>query len=198
MNKIILSKSTTLQRYMIIIGDNKIISNLENQKKIRGDLKNLLEIKSIENSKLASIYSTRDIEFGSISCNIYINSKIKNKLTRFHYIPINSLSNIELETLIADIDEGGQKTGEVKITTGKISFQVLGNTENKDSGFIGKASNIKNKKILANIKKEFKKWNNSFTFNVSNGTYEIYQHDFIYQKDGNEEYDTMFSVEKIT
>ena len=44
MNKIILSKSTTLQRYMIIIGDNKIISNLENQKKIRGDLKKEINI----------------------------------------------------------------------------------------------------------------------------------------------------------
>ena len=48
----------------------------------------------------------------------------------------------------AVIDEAGQKTGEVKITTGKISFHVLGNTENKGSGFIGKASNIKNKQQI--------------------------------------------------
>ena len=42
----------------------------------------------------------------------------------------------------------------------------------------------------------FKKWNNSFTFNVPNGTYEIFQHDFHYEEFDFEHHDTMFSVKK--
>ena len=65
----------------------------------------------------------------------------------------------------------------VKIESGKICFHALGNTENKDSGYIAE-------------------WNNSFIFNVSNGIYEVFHFDFIYEENEIEERDTMFSVKK--
>ena len=61
--------------------------------------------------------------------------------------------------------------------SGKICFHALGNTENKDSGYIAE-------------------WNNSFIFNVSNGIYEVFHFDFIYEENEIEERDTMFSVKK--
>ena len=199
MTKYFLSKYTTLQYYTLVVGDAKIISKTENQKKIRNFPKDILQIRDIENTKLTAIYSTSDVEFGSISCNIFTDKNIKKKPNKFYYIPKNSLENSNIEDLISEIDDMGNKTGEIIIKTGKIYFHVLGNTENKDSGFIGKSSKIKDKKIQANIKKEFKKWNNSFIFDVSNGTYEIFQYDFIYEEPEHESehYDTMFSVKKL-
>ena len=54
-----------------------------------------------------------------------------------------------------------------------------------------------NKKVEVNLRKEFKKWNNSFTFDVSNGIYEVFQHDFKYEEFDFEHYDTMFCVKKL-
>ena len=197
MTKWTLSKSTIHQNRFLIVGDSKIISKPENQKKIRNYPKDISAIKDIDNTKLTAIYSTSDIEFGDCGeCDIYINSNEKKKPTRFYYITDNSLHHTEVDSLITDIDNTGKKTGEVKIESGKICFHALGNTENKDSGYIGEQSKGKDKKVEANLRKEFKKWNNSFTFGVPNGTYEIFQHDFYYEEYDTEHYDTMFCVKK--
>ena len=195
MNKFILSKSTTLQNRFLIVGDSRIISKPENQKLIRNS--NVLpEMPDTANTKVAAIYSSHEIEFGSINCSIYIDSKEKKKPTSFYYITSNSLNHTEVESLITDINNAAQKTGKIKVVSGKICFHVLGNTENKNSGYIGVSSKIKDKKVEANVRKTFKKWNNSFTFNVPNGTYEIFQHDFHYEEFDFEHHDTMFSVKK--
>ena len=196
MTKYVLIKSTILQNRFLIVGDSKIISKSENQKKIRNYHKDILATKDIANTKLTAVYSTHEIEYGSINCDIYINSKEKKKPTRFYYITGNSLNHTKVESLIKDIDNAGQQTGEIKIESGKICFHALGNTENKDSGYIGEQSKGKDKKVEANLRKEFKKWNNSFTFGVPNGTYEIFQHDFYYEEYDTERYDTMFCVKK--
>ena len=195
MNKFILSKSTTLQNRFLIVGDSKIISKPENQKMIRNSI-NIPEGPVTANTGVTAVYSSYEIEYGSINCDIYINSKEKKKPTRFYYITSNSLNHTEVESLITDINNAAQKTGKIKIVSGKICFHVLGNTENKNSGYIGVASKIKNKKVEANVRKTFKKWNNSFTFNVPNGNYEIFQHDFHYEEFAFEHHDTMFSVKK--
>ena len=177
MTKWTLSKSTTHQNRFLIVGDSKIISKPENQKKIRNYPKDISAIKDIDNTKLTAIYSTSGIEFGGDECDIYINSNEKKKPTRFYYITDNSLNHTKVDSLITDIDNTGKKTGEVKIESGKICFHALGNTENKDSGYIAE-------------------WNNSFIFNVSNGIYEVFQFDFIYKENEIENCDTMFSVKK--
>ena len=196
MAKYILSKSTTLQNRFLIVGDSKIISKPENQKKIRNSI-NIPEMPDTANTKVTVVYSSYEIEYGSINCDIYINSKEKKKPTRFYYITSNSLNHTEVESLITDIDNLGQKTGKIKITSGKICFHALGNTENKNSGYIGKSSKMSDKKVEANLRKEFKKWNNSFTFDVSNGTYEVFQHDFHYEEFDFEHRDTMFCIKKL-
>ena len=198
MSKYTLNKSTTHQNHTLVVGDVKIISKSENQKKIRNYPKNILEIKDIENTKLTAIYSTCEVEFGSINCNIYSDKNSKKKPTKFYYITTNSLDHTKLDELITEIDDLGNKTGEIKIETGKIYFHALGNTEDKDCGYIGESSEKKDKKVEENLKKEFKKWNNSFIFNVPNGIYKIFQHDFIYNEDETEHYDTMFSVKKTS
>ena len=195
MAKYVLIKSTTLQKQFLIVGDRKIISKPEIQKKIRPG--NILELKDLVKIKLTSVYSTLEAEYGSVGCSIYVNVKEKKKPTRFYYITSNSLEHTEVESLITDIDNAGQRTGKIKISSGKICFHALGKTENKDSGYIGESSKNEDKKVEANLKKEFKKWNNSFTFDVSNGTYEIFQHDFHYKEFDIEQYDTMFCVKKL-
>ena len=176
MAKYVLSKSTTLQNRFLIVGDSKIISKPENQKMIRNS-KHTPEMPDTENAKVTAVYSSYEIEYGSINCDIYINSKEKKKPTRFYYITSNSLHHTKVESLITDIDNVGQQTGEIKIESGKICFHALGNTENKDSGYIAE-------------------WNNSFIFNVSNGIYEVFHFDFIYEENEIKECDTMFSVKK--
>ena len=195
MNKFVLSKSTKLQNRFLIVGDSKIISKPENQKLIRNS-KVIPGMPDTVNTKVTAVYSSYEIEYGGINCDIYINSKEKKKPTRFYYITSNSLHHTEVESLITEIDNAGQQTGKIKVVSGKICFHALGNTENKNSGYIGETSKIKNKKVEANVKKTFKKWNNSFTFNVPNGTYEIFQHDFHYEEFDFEHHDTMFSVKK--
>ena len=195
MAKYVLSKSTTLQNRFLIVGDSKIISKPENQKMIRNS-KHTPEMPDTENAKVTAVYSSYEIEYGSINCDIYINSKEKKKPTRFYYITSNSLHHTKVESLITDIDNVGQQTGEIKIESGKICFHALGNTENKDSGYIGEQSKEKDKKVKSNLKKEFKKWNNSFTYDVPNGIYEIFQHDFYYEEYDFEHSDTMFCVKK--
>ena len=197
MTKLTLNKSTTHQNHTLVVGDAKVISKSDNQKKIRNYPKDILEIKDMENTKLTAIYSTREVEFGSVNCNIYSDKNSKKKSTKFYYITTNSLEHTKLDDLINEIDEMGGKTGEIKIDTGKICFHALGNTENKDSGYIGETSKSKDKKVEANVRKEFRKWNNSFTFDAMNGTYQILQHDFIYDEDETEQYDTMFCVKKL-
>ena len=196
MAKYILSKSTTLQNRFLIVGDSKIISKPENQKMIRNSI-NIPQGPVTANTAVTAVYSSHEVEYGSINCDIYINSKEKKKPTRFYYITSNSLNHIEVESLITDIDNLGQKTGKFKITSGKICFHALGNTENKNSGYIGKSSKMSDKKVEANLRKEFKKWNNSFTFDVSNGTYEVFQHDFHYEEFDFEHHDTMFCIKKL-
>ena len=192
-----LNKTTIHQNHFLIVGDNKIISNTDNQNKIRDYPKNLLQIKDIKNTKLTSIYSTHDVEFGSIECTIYPKVKGKKKPSAFYYIPTNSLHNIKIENLLKEIDVNGAKTGDIKIETRKICFHALGKTENKNSGYIGESGGISDKKVNEAAKKEFKKWNNSFIYDVENGTYEIFQFDFIYEGDSDiDNYDTMFSVKK--
>ena len=153
MDKYFLSKTTTLQQQFLLVGDNEIISKSENQKKIKNS-KFLIQ-GDIKNTKLTSIYSTHDAEFGAVECNIYTNSKGKKKPSNFYYIPTNSLNHIKIESLINKIDIEGSKTGEIKIETGKISFHPLGNTENKDSGYIGKRNNLTEKKVKENLDKGF-------------------------------------------
>ena len=196
MAKYILSKSTTLQNRFLIVGDSKIISKPENQKMIRNSI-NIPQGPVTANTAVTAVYSSHEVEYGSINCDIYINSKEKKKPTRFYYITSNSLNHTEVESLITDIDNLGQKTGKFKITSGKICFHALGNTENKNSGYIGKSSKKSDKKVEANLRKEFKKWNNSFTFDVSNGTYEVFQHDFHYEEFDFEHHDTMFCIKKL-
>jgi len=195
MTKYVLSKSTTLQNRFLIVGDSKIISKPENQKYIRNSI-NIFKMPNTASTKVTAVYSTYEIEYGSTNCDIYINSKEK-KPTRFYYLTRNSLYHTEVESLITDIDNAGHKTGKIKITSGKICFHALGNTENKNSGYIGKSSKKSNKKVEVNLRKEFKKWNNSFTFDVSNGIYEVFQHDFEYEEFDVEHHDTMFSVKKL-
>ena len=196
MNKCFLSKTTTLQQQFLLVGDNEIISKSENLKKIKNS-KFLIQ-GDIKNTQLTSIYSTHDAEFGAVECNIYTNSKGKKKPSNFYYIPTNSLNHIKIESLINKIDIEGSKTGEIKIETGKISFHPLGNTENKDSGYIGKRNNLTEKKVKENLDKAFKKWNNSFIYDVEKGSYEIFLFDFYYDGSEINSNDTMFSVKKKT
>ena len=85
------------------------------------------------------------------------------------------------------IDSLSTITGEIKITSGKICFHVLGKTQNKDSGHIGKET-----KFIKSM--DFKKWNNTFTFAVDKGTYQISEYDFSCKGEGR---DTMFFVKKL-
>ena len=96
MTKWTLSKSTTHQNRFLIVGDSKIISKPENQKKIRNYPKDISAIKDIDNTKLTAIYSTSGIEFGGDKCDIYINSNEKKKPTRFYYITDNSLHHTKV------------------------------------------------------------------------------------------------------
>ena len=195
MSKFFLNKSTTLQQQFLLVGDTGVISKSENQKQIRES--QYLTQGGIKNTQLASIYSTNDAEYGSVDCNIYTNSKGKIKPTSFYYIPTNSLNYIKVDELIKKIDAEGSKTGEIIVDTGKISFQPLGNTENKDSGYIGVRSNIKDKKVKENLDKSFKKWNNTFIFDVEKGNYQSFLFDFKYSDEPDvENYDTMFSIKK--
>ena len=91
MNKFILSKSTTLQNRFLIVGDSRIISKPENQKLIRNS-KVIPEMPDTANTKVAAIYSSHEIEYGSINCSIYIDSKEKKKP-----VPILSVSNGDLK-----------------------------------------------------------------------------------------------------
>ena len=93
MSKYTLNKSTTHQNHTLVVGDVKIISKSENQKKIRNYPKNILEIKDIENTKLTAIYSTCEVEFGSINCNIYSDKNSKKK----PYSLLTSTSNLRLK-----------------------------------------------------------------------------------------------------
>ena len=91
--------------------------------------------------------------------------------------------------VISEINNNSTITGEIKITSGKICFHVLGNTQNKDSGHIGKET-----KFIKSMRKTFKKWNNTFTFAVDKGTYQISEYDFYCKGEGR---DTMFFVKKL-
>ena len=94
---------------------------------------------------------------------------------------------------MSEINNNSTITGEIKITSGKICFHVLGNTQNKDSGHIGKET-----KFIKSMRKTFKKWNNTFTFAVDKGTYQISEYDFSYEDPSELKcLDTMFSVKKV-
>ena len=108
---------------------------------------------------------------------------IKKKPKNFYYIPLNSLKHIKVDDLIKKIDNESSKTGDVKISTGKISFNAL-----VDTGY--KHHLIKNQKTQKN------EWNNSFTYKVDNGIYDVYSYDFEYEGPEVENYDTMFSIKK--
>ena len=73
MNKFILSKSTKLQNRFLIVGDSRIISKPENQKLIRNS-KIIPGMPDTVNTKVTAVYSSYEIEYGSINCDIYINS----------------------------------------------------------------------------------------------------------------------------
>ena len=150
--------------------------------------------KKIKNTKITHIYSAQSIELGdTVPCNVYHSKIGKKKPTNFYYIPQNSLHHIKIEKLIKKIDSESTKTGEIKITSGKICFHALGKTQNKDSGHIGRQT-----KFIDSLSKSFKKWNNSFTFAVEKGIYEIFEYDFRYNDDAELKcMDTMFSVKKI-
>ena len=62
---------------------------------------------------------------------MFITIKQVKKPTNFYYIPQNSLSYIKIDKLISEINNNSTITGEIKITSGKICFHVLGNTKIK-------------------------------------------------------------------
>ena len=198
MVKYVLSKSTVhenqLKEIQLIAGDNEILSKTVNQNIIRKYPKIFIKIKKIKNTKITHIYSAQSIELGdTVPCNVYHSKIGKKKPTNFYYIPQNSLHHIKIEKLIKKIDSESTKTGEIKITSGKICFHALGKTQNKDSGHIGRQT-----KFIDSLSKSFKKWNNSFTFAVEKGIYEIFEYDFHYNDDAELKcLDTMFSVKKI-
>ena len=188
----ILSKSTVharqLEEIQLIVGDYEILSKSVNQKNIRKYPKIFLKIKNIKNTIISHIYSAQSIEHGdTVPCHVYHNKTGKKKPTNFYYIPRNSLSYIKIDKLISEINKNSTITGEIKITSGKICFHVLGNTQNKDSGHIGKET-----KFIKSM--DFKKWNNTFTFAVDKGTYQISEYDFYCKGEGR---DTMFFVKKL-
>ena len=183
MNKFILSKSTILQNQFLIIGDYQVISKPSNIKKISLGEKNLINLRDIKNTKLASVYSTHDADFGTVLCGVYLDDKEKKKPKNFYYVPLNSLKHIKINDLIKKIDNESSKTGDVKITTGEISFNAL-----LDPGY--KHHLLKNQKTQKN------EWNNSFTYKVDNGIYDVYSYDFEYEGPEVENFDTMFSVKK--
>ena len=197
MNKFTLSKSTIharqLEEIQLIVGDYEILSKNINQNYIRKYPKIFSKIKNIKNTVIAHIYSAQSIELGdTVPCNIYHNKIDKKKPISFYYIPQNSLHHIKIDKLIKKIDSYSTITGKIKITSGKICFHVLGKTQNKDSGHIGKQT-----KFIKSMSKTFKKWNNSFTFAVDKGTYQISEFDFHYNDTSeNKCLDTMFSVKK--
>ena len=197
MNKFILSNSTVharqLEEIQLIVGDYEILSKNINQKNIRKYPKIFSKIKNIKNTIISHIYSAQSIELGdTVPCNIYHDKTVKKKPTNFYYIPQNSLYHIKIDKLIKEIDSGSTIAGEIKITAGKICFHVLGNTQNKESGHIGKQT-----KFIKSMSKSFKKWNNSFTFFVERGTYQVSEFDFLYNDTSESKcLDTMFSVKK--
>ena len=198
MTKYFLSNSTVharqLKEIQLLIGDYKILSKSVNQKNIRKYPKIFLKIKNIKNTVISHIYSAQSIELGdTVPCNIYHNKIGKKKPTNFYYIPKNSLNHIKLNNLIKKIDSDSTVTGDIKIASGKICFHVLRKTQNKDSGHIGKET-----KFVKSMGKTFKKWNNSFTFAVDKGTYQISEYDFSYEDPSELKcLDTMFSVKKL-
>ena len=183
MSKFILSKSTIHQHQFLIIGDDEIINKSSNLKIISKGTTNLLNIGKIKNTKLTAIYSTHDADFGTVLCGVYLEDKEKKKPKNFYYIPLNYLKHIKVDDLIKKIDNESSKTGDVKISTGKISFNAL-----VDTGY--KHHLIKNQKTQKN------EWNNSFTYKVDNGIYDVYSYDFEYEGPEVENYDTMFSIKK--
>ena len=184
---------TTLQQQFVIVGDHKIISNPKNEKLIRENSK-ILQVKEIKNTKLASLYSVHDSDYGPVSSTLYSVIGKNKKLSSFYFIPNNSLNHSKLDELINLMIDNQTKTGEIKIVSGEICFKPLGKTEYKNYGFIGPRSDIKNKKVKKNLDKVFKNWNNTFVFKVENGRYAVFQFDHEY--DDEYEIDTMFSVIK--
>ena len=184
---------TTLQQQFVIVGDHKIISNPKNEKLIRENSKTL-QVKEIKNTKLASLYSVHDSDYGPVSSTLYSVIGKNKKLSSFYFIPNNSLNHSKLDELINLMIDNQTKTGEIKIVSGEICFKPLGKTEYKNYGFIGPRSDIKNKKVKKNLDKVFKNWNNTFVFKVENGRYAVFQFDHEY--DDEYEIDTMFSVIK--
>ena len=194
MAKYVLSNSTVharqLKEIQLLVGDYEILTKSVNQKNIRKYPKIFLKIKNIKNTVISHIYSAQSIEEGdTVPCHVYHNKTGKKKPTNFYYIPRNSLSYIKIDKLISEINNNSTITGEIKITSGKICFHVLGNTQNKDSGHIGKET-----KFIKSMRKTFKKWNNTFTFAVDKGTYQISEYDFSCKGEGR---DTMFLVKKL-
>ena len=178
MSNFILSNSTIHQSESLIIGDNEILSKKSNLKKIFEGY--FLNVKDVKNIELASINSSHDEEFGAIVSGIYVDQKEKKKPKDFYYVTLNSLKHIKIDNLISKINKDGNKNGAVKITSGKICFLAT-----EDSGY--KHVRLKNQKTSKN------EWNNSFTYNVENGVYEIYSYMYEY---GDGDYDSMFSVKK--
>ena len=181
MSKFILSNSTIHQNETLIIGDNKILTKKSNLKKIFDGY--FINVRDIKDVKLATIDSSHDSEFGVCLSGVYVEEKEKKKPKNFYYIPFNSLKHIEVDNLIKKIDKDGKKTGKVKITSGTICFKAT-----MDSGY--KHSQLKNKKT------QKKEWNNSFTYKVDNGVFEIYAYYFDYERSESVNYDTMFAVKK--
>ncbi len=184
---------TTLQQQFVIVGDHKIISDPKNDKLIRENSK-ILKVKEIKNTKLTSLNSVHDSDYGPVGSTLYSVIGKNKKPSSFYFIPNNSLDHSSLDELINLMVDNQTKTGEIKIVSGEICFKPLGKTEHKTYGFIGPSSDIKDKKVKKNLEKAFKNWNNTFVFKVENGKYEVFQFDHEY--DDEYEIDTMFSVIK--
>ena len=127
--------------------------------------------KKIKNSKTVGIYSTTDAEFGAVECEIHLKEEEKKETSSFYYITTNSLNHIKLNSLIKKIDTEASETGLIKVESKKIYFYPI-----VDEG-----------------KNHPKDWNKTFSFDVDNGVYKIFQFDFYIDGDQTR-CDTMFSV----
>jgi hypothetical protein len=178
--KIIQIDATTFQQMFLLISDKKI--NLK-----KGDFREIMvQKKKIKNTKIVSIRSDADAEYGAVSCNIY-SEKIKNKKpTVFYYITQNTLAFIKLNVLLKETKDLWEKTGTIKIETGKIFFQPLMESKMKKGDILEKEG-----------------WNKSFLSEAENGIYEVFQFSYFCKEDpkigiigGGEGEDRMFVVKK--
>jgi|TARA_Y100000294_G_C8310846_1_gene238667 hypothetical protein len=150
-SEIILRGSVILDHPYCLLSDKKI--NLK-----KGDLKKvMLGSKSIKNTKVFTIRSFADGEFGFTEYKIY-SKKIKNKKpSEFYFLTKTALASYDVEKLLKKTKEYLENTGKIKIETGKIFSEPFSRTKN---------SHIEN-------------FNKSFSSEAENGVYEVFQFDFI-------------------